>query len=108
MVAWSSLLMSLLLFLAALGLMYWHVKSWHAARQSDLSPNELDFYRRQFRRRMQTSAMLGFLALAILAGEFLTRWVNSQLFFGLYWVGTLLLVIWVALLAGVEILGAPN
>ena len=100
---WASLLISILLLLAALGLIYWHIRSWRAAQQADLLPNELDFYRRQFRRRMQTSAMLGFLAVILLAGEFLTRWLHSQLFFAIYWIATLLLVLWVVLLAAVDI-----
>ncbi len=83
--------------------MYLHVRSWRRAQQADYSPNEMDFYRRQFRRRMQTSAMLGCLAVIILAGEFLTRWMHSQLFFALYWAATLLLVLWVVLLAAVDI-----
>ena len=62
---WSSLLTSALLLLAALGLMYWHVLSWRRAELADLAAGELDFYRRQFRRRIQTSAMLGILAVMI-------------------------------------------
>jgi hypothetical protein len=91
------------MFTAAVGLIYWHVHSWRTAQLADLSADEHDYYRRQFRRRMQTSAMLGILAVVIVSGEFLTRWANSLLFFGLYWVATLLLVIWIFLLACVDI-----
>ena len=65
--------------------------------------DEIDFYRRQFRRRIQTSAMLGILAVGLFVGELLTRWISSQLFFIIYWAAMLLLVIWVALLAAVDI-----
>jgi len=100
---WSTLLISLLLLLAALGLMYWNVWSWQRARSADLAAGELDFYRHQFRRRIQTSAMLGILAVCLFTGEMLTRWIHSQPFFIIYWGAALLLVIWVALLAGVDI-----
>jgi hypothetical protein len=100
---WSTILISLLLFLAALGLMYWHVQSWRRLQSADLGPSDLDFYRRQYRRRLQTSAMLGILAVDLLAGELLTFWINSQLFFIIYWSATLILVVWMALLAVVDI-----
>jgi hypothetical protein len=83
--------------------MYWHVQSWRRAQLADLAAGELDFYRRQFRRRIQSSAMLGILAVLIFAGELLTKWINSQVFFIIYWAAALLLVIWVALLAGADI-----
>jgi hypothetical protein len=100
---WSSLLISILLLLAALWLMYWHVRSWRKMQLADLSPDDLDFYRRQFRRRIQTSAMLGILAVMIFVGELLTWWINSHVFFIFYWAAALLLVVWVALLAGADI-----
>jgi uncharacterized membrane protein YesL len=100
---WSSLLISILLLSASLGLMYWHARTWRWARTAALLPNELDFYRRQFRRRMQTSAMLGILALIIFTGDFLTRWLHSELLFTIYLFTMLLLVIWVVVLAAVDI-----
>jgi hypothetical protein len=100
---WSSLLISLFLLSTALGLMYWHVHSWRSAQTADMEPNELDFYRRQFRRRIQTSAMLGILGVILFCGELLALWISSQLFFIIYWSVALLLVIWLALLALVDI-----
>jgi cell division protein FtsW (lipid II flippase) len=100
---WSSSLISVLLLSAALGLMYWHARSWRRAQSADLPADELDFYRRQFRRRIQTSAMLGILAALIFAGELLTKWIDSQVFFIIYWAATLLLVLWLALLAAADI-----
>lgn len=100
---WSSLLISVLLLLAALGLMNWHVRSWQRAQSADLAVGEHDFYRRQFRRRIQTSAMLGILAVGIFVGELLTLWIDSQLFFIIYCAASLLLVVWVILLAVADI-----
>jgi hypothetical protein len=99
----SSVLMSVLLLSAALVLMFWHLRSWRSVQLDDLPPNEMDYYRRQYRRRMQTSALLGILAVAMVIGELLTRWVSSQLFIFIYWAATLVLVVWVALLAAVDI-----
>ena len=95
----STSLISALLLLAALGLMYWHVLSWRRAQLADLAAGELDFYRRQFRRRIQTSAMLGILALMIFVGELLTWWINSHVFFIIYWAVALLLVVFAIRLA---------
>ena len=70
---------------------------------ADLAAGELDFYRRQFRRRIQTSAMLGILAVMIFLGELLALWIISHVFFIIYWAAALVLVAWVALLAGADI-----
>jgi hypothetical protein len=96
---WPTLLISALLLLTALGLMYWHLRSWRGAQSADLAENELDFYRRQFRRRIQSSAMLAILAVLIFIGELLPLWISSRLFLIVYWAAALLLVLWVALLA---------
>jgi hypothetical protein len=100
---WSTFLVSVLLLLAALGLMYWHLLSWRRLQTAELALGDKDFYFRQFRRRIQTSAMLGILALGLFVGELLTWWIKSELFFIVYWGATLLLVVWVALLAAVDI-----
>jgi hypothetical protein len=96
---WTTLLVSALLLITAAGLMHWHVRSWRGMQSADMAENELDFYRRQFRRRIQTSAMLGILAVLICIGEFLPMWIDSRTFLIVYWAATLLLVVWVALLA---------
>jgi hypothetical protein len=102
---WSSLLISTLLLLAALGLMCWHIISWRKIRTQPAAQNadDLDFYRRQFRRRIQTTAMLGILAAGLFAGELLPRWIDSRLFLIIYWVAMMLLVLWMALLAAADI-----
>jgi hypothetical protein len=100
---WTSLLISIFILSAALGLVYWHVCSWRKAQLADHAAGELDFYRRQFRRRMQTSAMLGILAVGLFVGELLTRWIGSELFLIVFWSAMLLLVVWVALLAAADI-----
>jgi hypothetical protein len=100
---WSSLLISVFLLTASIGLMFWHISSWRNTKLDDLPANEMDFYRRQFRRRIQTSAMLGVLAIGLYAWEILTKWVTSQLILMIYIGVMFILVIWVALLAFADI-----
>ena len=45
---------------------------------------------------MQTSAVLGLLAVAILLGEWLIPLLHSELFFALFVIGTLVIVLWIA------------
>ena len=97
----SSTVVSVFLLLAAAGLMFWHVRAWRHAQAKNLDETELDFRRRQFRRRIQTSALLGVLAAALFIGQFITG-PNALLF--IYWGIALLLVAWVALLAVVDAL----
>jgi len=97
-----SALVSLALLLAAVGLMVWHARAWGRAR-ADRAADELDFQRRRFRRRMQTSAMLGLLAVALFVGELLTSRIQSPWFRLTYWSGVLLGVVWIGLLAAADV-----
>lgn len=99
----SVVLVTTILFLAAVGLIISHMRSWQAFQQQNLDEEEFDYRRRQFRRRMQTSAMLGLMAIAMLVGYVLTEWLNSGLFAALYWLAVMGVACWVALLALVDI-----
>ncbi len=79
--------------------MAWHVRAWKRLQGAGIDPREQDFRRRQYRRRMQTSAMLGVLGVAIFIGQLLIAWPASRLFLVIYWSGVLALVLWMALLA---------
>lgn len=101
---WHSILVSGFLLICAAGLMLSHRRSWHqfrrrSARQDELDTQELDYRRRQFRRRMQTSAMLGALALALPVADWLTTRSESTPLHLLCWSVVLLLVGWLGLLA---------
>jgi hypothetical protein len=98
----SIILVATSLFLAAVVLIVSHVRSWRAFQQAGLDEEEFDYRRRQFRRRMQTSAMLGVVAVAMLVGYGLTEWLDSSLFAALYWTAVMGLACWVALLALVD------
>ncbi len=98
---WTSLGFSLFLLIAAVGLMGWHQKSWKTVYGIEQDAKELDFHWRQFRRRMQCSAMLVFLAVAVFVGQWITA---PPLLVILFWSGTLLIVAWLILLAVADII----
>lgn len=88
-----------------MGLMTAHVRAWRRFRQQDLEEEDYDYRRRQFRRRMQTSAMLGLLAVAIFAGN----WLGKPSLWGVFfWSGVLLMVGWVTLLAIADLLATKH
>jgi UDP-N-acetylmuramyl pentapeptide phosphotransferase/UDP-N-acetylglucosamine-1-phosphate transferase len=98
----SVLAVTVLLLLATAGLMVSHVRSWRAFQQEESDVEELDYRRRQFRRRMQTSAMLGILGVAILVGYILTLWLSSPAFTVVFWIAIILVLFWTCLLALVD------
>ena len=95
-------MVSLFLLLCAAGLMISHVRTWRLFRRQDVAAEELDYRRRQLRRRMQTSAMLALLAVALFAGRLILT-TGPPLLALIFWVGVLLVVGWVGLLALVDI-----
>jgi len=97
---WSSTLFSLAILLFATGLIVWHVRTWRRVDRSAPDPGEYDFRRRQLQRRVQTSGMLGLLAVAI----FVSPWMTGPAWlFTLYCVAMLILVVWVMVLAMVDL-----
>lgn len=98
---WSSILVGLLLVVAAGWFVRWHVSAWRALgeRASQLDPEEIDFRRRQLRRRTQTSAMLGLVGIGMLVGRLLIVWRAHPTLILLFWGGVVLLVLWLGLLA---------
>jgi hypothetical protein len=95
----SSYLVAGLLIVSSAVLVVWHSRSWQRLREGNLSDRERDFWRRQYRRRMQTSAMLGVLGAAILVGQLLMPVVHASWFLLVFWGGVLVLVLWIVLLA---------
>ncbi len=96
---WPAIVVAGLLMICAAALLLWHLSSWRAARQQGLEERELDYRWHQFRRRMQTSGLLGLLAAGLVIGVFIRR---PPLLVLLYWGGMLLLVAWLALLALID------
>lgn len=96
---WISLTVCLALVGAALWLIRVHWQHWlEVDADTSLQPRERDHLRRRHRRRMQTSTMLGFVGVAILAGRLFPP-EDPSLVTIFYWTGVTLLVLWMALLA---------
>jgi len=70
-----------------------------------MDAGETDYRRRQYFRRMQTSTMLGTLAVAVFVGQWLTQppWLGL-----VFWGGVLLLLVWVGLLALADMLATKH
>jgi len=84
----------------ALGLLVWHVRSWRAQQAAGLDPRALEYHRRQFRRRMQTSSMLGLVALSLPFGVWiLPLWPKVGVF---YWGAVLFVLLWLGALGLVD------
>lgn len=98
----AQLAFSALLVLISGGFVWHHLAAWEAARCHPENLKAIEFARRQFRRRMQASLMVGFVGLAI-AGALL---IHDTLLIAMYWVGILLVVIWILLLAIMDALSS--
>lgn len=85
----------------AAGLCVGHWRTWQQVRTQPLTALERDYRRRQVRRRLQTSSMLGLLALAMFVGQFLPAG-RSPLVFTVFWLGVVGLVLWIVLLAAAD------
>ncbi len=96
---WMSLTICIALVGVALWLVRVHWEHWQEVdADTTLQPRDRDHLRRRHRRRMQTSTMLGFVGVAILAGRLFPP-DDPSVATVLYWCGVILLVFWMALLA---------
>ena len=107
---WPSILFALLIVLASAWLMQTHVRTWQTVqrRAVELEPRELDFRRRQFRRRTQTSALLGVIGLGVLVGKVLLIVRAPPMLVLLFWCGVMLLAVWLGLLAVADAVSTQN
>ncbi len=85
------------------GVAVWLIRvHWEHWQEVDAAPNlparEREHLKRRHRRRIQTSTMLGFVGIAILAGRLFPA-EDPSIVTILYWTGVALLVLWMALLA---------
>jgi hypothetical protein len=98
---WLTIAVGLALDATAAGLMVSHVRAWqHFEASGDAAdPAERGYRRRQFRRRVETSALLGLLGLAMVVGHWAASPPWRPWAFAVYWGLVLTVVAWVALLA---------
>lgn len=85
----------------AVGLIVSHVVSWRRYQQEPKDKLETDYRARQYRRRIQVSAMLAVAAAAMLIGLMIS-WRDWPSVFVFWWTGVLILVGWIILLAMVD------
>jgi hypothetical protein len=104
----SSYLISAVLLATSFVLVGHHVRAWRRLNQDDLDEREENFRYRQFRRRMQTSAMIGILGVAIAGGQVLFDVVRPGKLQGYYWIGVLLLLLWIVLLAVADMVATSS
>lgn len=97
---WVSLIVGVVLAGFGLALIRHHVVAWCRHKDDpDLEAPDRDFFRRQFRRRVQTSGMLVLLGLMLPVGDALLVWGREPLTATLFWLGVLLITLWVMALA---------
>ncbi|QDT37477.1 hypothetical protein [Stratiformator vulcanicus] len=97
------------LFLVVLGIAFLrgHWKTWQKHRSTDDADSaELKFHRSQFRRRVQTSALIIAIGILIPVGDLVFVRNADPLLFGFFWVGVLVLVIWVVAMAIADIVAS--
>lgn len=99
----SVVIFAVFVTLSSVGLMAWHVRVWRQTALASNDQEEFQFHRRQFRRRMQTSGMLGLLGVGVLLGRLLLALPVSRTILLIYWGALLLLLVWLALLALVDL-----
>ncbi len=92
---WSFLGFAAFLVAASALLLWHHQRVWQAAQTDDLDERDFDFRRRQYRRRMQASAMIGIVGVAVAASLIIT----DDILAGILWIAVLALVAWMLLLA---------
>lgn len=101
--AYATELFTGFLVLVGVGLMIWHYANYQEdGAASATSASDRDFARRQYSRRMQTSAMIIVLGVAILIG----RLVELQPWGIFYWIAVLLIVFWMGVLALADIIAS--
>ena len=93
------------LVLLSVGLIWWHFHQWDRFRQELTEPRDRDYYRRRLRRRVQTSGMVGALGVLMGVGLLIPPRQFPNLFVFL-WIGALLLLLWIVLLALADWLAA--
>jgi hypothetical protein len=94
----STIVVPIALLALACWLVIGHLRAWRRAQQDEAESEELEFSRRQLRRRVQTSALLGLLAIGLCVGQLIPADRHPTLFV-CFWFGMLLLLAWMVMLA---------
>jgi len=82
-----------------------HRRAWRRVEEEDRDEKQREFARRQKRRRIQASGMIGIVGAAMFVGQFLA---NMPLLMGFYWSGVILLVLWFLILAIADVVATQQ
>lgn len=93
-------LFALILVILSAVLMRSHWRSWLDNREEEKDERGWGFCWRQFRRRMQASAMIGIIGGAIFVGQYLSISVGALV----YWMIVVFLGLWILLLGFADLL----
>jgi hypothetical protein len=95
---WPTIVFGAALLLLSAGLIISHLIAQRSYNTAEMEADERSYRGSQFRRRMQASALIGVVGVAVLGG----LWIDGPPGEALYWCGVLLVVIWICLLAGAD------
>ena len=90
----SNLIFATVLFAIAALLMLQHEFKWRKVQRTERDTREVEFARRQYRRRLQASGLIGAVAVAIAV----SGWIEHPPLVLFYWIGVVLIVVWILLL----------
>jgi uncharacterized membrane protein YesL len=86
------------LILGGTAALVWHVRSWRRHRRNDqTSGAELQYYRRQFSRRIQATGLIVLIGILLPIGD-LPLWKHYPGSWAVFWMAVLGLTVWLLLL----------
>lgn len=80
------------------GLLWWQLRGDPAAKD-EADEDSVNFFRRQWWRRLQVAVLIGIVGLAIMVGP----WITAPLAAGLFWLGVLVIVVWIGILGLIDL-----
>lgn len=99
---WPTTVFSLCLLAVSTLLVWTHIREWKAIGASEPDERERRFGLDQFRRRVAASSMIGLIGVALLASPRMADPTRASFWF--YWIGVLLAVMAIGLLALVDLI----
>ena len=98
----SNTLLSLFLLGVSAALILQHIRARKADSLQKTDKSARQFARSQYRRRMQASTLVGIVGIAVFVGH----WVSEPVLALMYWGIILLVVMWILLLAAIDLLSS--
>jgi peptidoglycan/LPS O-acetylase OafA/YrhL len=96
---WPTIVFASFLILLSAGLLASHVVARRRYLRETLADDERAYRRRQWRRRIQASTLIGLVGIAVLG----SLWVDGPPWEALYWTAVLLVVTWILVLASADV-----